>query len=236
MAISRILEPEVMDSKEEALDYNTMDHSQVNRCFVDDFLNAASREEFHAKLHRSFENRERAVKLLDAGTGTALIPIELCGRNTNCHITAIDLAGEMLKVARQNVIREKFENRIALELVDSKCIPYEDRSFDAVISNSILHHIPEPSSVLKELVRICKQGGLLFVRDLMRPESEEKLTSLVVDYAGDANDHQQRMFAESLHAALTLDEVQSLLLNLGLPADCVRANSDRHWTISLTLE
>ena len=38
--IPRILEPEVMDSPLEAVDYNTMDHSQVNRVFVDDLLSA----------------------------------------------------------------------------------------------------------------------------------------------------------------------------------------------------
>ena len=38
--LSRIREPEVMDTAEEAVDYNQMDHSNVNRRFVDDFLRA----------------------------------------------------------------------------------------------------------------------------------------------------------------------------------------------------
>ena len=48
--IPRILEPEVMDSPLEAVDYNTMDHSQVNRVFVDDLLSALPRA---TKLRRS---------------------------------------------------------------------------------------------------------------------------------------------------------------------------------------
>ena len=41
-------------------------------------------------------------------------------------------------------------------------------TFGAVMSNSIVHHIPEPASVLAEMVRVAAPGGLLFVRDLLR--------------------------------------------------------------------
>ena len=40
MPLSRILEPEIMDSPEEAADYDSMDHAEVNRRFVDDLLAA----------------------------------------------------------------------------------------------------------------------------------------------------------------------------------------------------
>jgi hypothetical protein len=38
--LQRVLEPEVMDTAEEAIDYDRMDHREVNRRFVDDFLHA----------------------------------------------------------------------------------------------------------------------------------------------------------------------------------------------------
>ena len=38
MALKRVLEPEVMDTPEEARDYDGMDHSEVNQLFVDDLL------------------------------------------------------------------------------------------------------------------------------------------------------------------------------------------------------
>ena len=40
--LPRVLEPEVMDSPEEARDYDAMDHAEVNRRFVADFLTARS--------------------------------------------------------------------------------------------------------------------------------------------------------------------------------------------------
>ena len=80
MSLKRVLEPEVMDSSEEAEDYNAMDHSHVNQVFVQDLLAFV---EAHGKP---------LGDVLDLGTGTALIPIELCQRDANCRVMAIDMA------------------------------------------------------------------------------------------------------------------------------------------------
>lgn len=216
--LSRILEPELMDSPEEAVDYDTMDHSMVNRVFVDDFLEAL--------------RSSPGCRILDVGTGTAQIPLELCAREGNWHVTAIDAAGHMLQVALRNVLRAGRQQSVRLEQVDAKAMPYEDGAFDAVMSNSIVHHIPEPLAVFREMARVLKPGGLLFVRDLLRPSDLPALQRLVATYAGDANAHQRQMFGDSLHAALTVEEVADLLEKCGLPGTRVRATSDRHWTVS----
>ncbi len=68
------------------------------------------------------------------------------------------------------------------------------------------------------------------MRDLSRPASAELLRQLVAQYAGDANEHQRQMFADSLHAALTVEEMRDLVATLGFPPETVQASSDRHWT------
>jgi hypothetical protein len=75
-------------------------------------------------------------------------------------------------------------------------------------------------------------GGVLFVRDLLRPDDRDTLDRLVKTYAGEANDHQRKMFAESLHAALTLAEVREHVMRLGYGPASVTQSSDRHWTWS----
>jgi len=224
--LPRTLEPEVMDTREEAVDYDSMDHSEVNRLFVDDLLHAVSRE-----------TDDRSVELgsvFDAGTGTALIPIELCQRErVRCRITAADFALEMLALAERNIDAAGLQDRINVVRADCKRLSYPEDSFDTVISNSIIHHIPEPISVLREMARVLRPGGCLFVRDLMRPTDSSTVEQLVDLYAGDANDHQQQMFRDSLHAALTLGEIRELLGETGLSPDCVVPTSDRHWTIAV---
>jgi ubiquinone/menaquinone biosynthesis C-methylase UbiE len=223
MMLTRTLEPEVMDTVSEAVDYDQMDHSGVNRLFVDDLL---------AKLQ--LKSTASPIQILDAGTGTAQIPLELMGRGIDAAVTATDLAEQMLIVAQQNVIAAGFAKSIYLVLADCKQLPDANGTYDVVMSNSIVHHIPEPLQVLAELWRILKPGGLLFVRDLMRPDDQTTLDELVQTYAGTSTGHQQQMFRDSLHAALTVDEVRDLLKHVGIPVTSVQATSDRHWTIAAT--
>lgn len=225
--LPRRLEPEVMDTREEALDYNSMDHSDVNRLFAEAVLPLIASSPQHEKSSE--------VTLLDLGTGTALIPIEVCRHKKNIKIIATDLAEEMLRIALENLKAAKLEESVYLERADAKRLPFADQSFDGVISNSLIHHIPEPLTVFREMARVIKPGGFLFVRDLLRPHSLEELERLVDLYAAHENPHQRQMFYDSLHAALSLEEVQNCLKDSGLPQDAVKQTSDRHWTISLTL-
>jgi ubiquinone/menaquinone biosynthesis C-methylase UbiE len=220
--LQRILEPEVMDTPAEARDYDSMDHHEVNRRFVDDLLAA------HA-----FPNLP--VKLLDLGTGTAQIPIELCRRAKNIHVTAVDAARHMLDLAMHNVEHAGLQDQITLELADAKKLTFADATFDGVISNSIIHHIPEPLACLQESARVTRPGGLLYFRDLLRPTDRAQLEKLVNLHAPEVGnspeaDHQRTMFAESLHAALTLDEIRKLVDSLNLAKSSVEQSSDRHWT------
>lgn len=214
MNLSRILEPEVMDSADEAAIYDSMDHSEVNRRFVDDLL--AVDPDW--------------TELLDLGTGTARIPIEICRRVEEARVLAVDLSIGMLDVARINVELARLLGHIKLDRIDAKQLPYSDGRFSCVISNSIIHHIPQPEDVLTETVRVTASGGTIFVRDLMRPDSEAKVAELIEMYTGDEPESAQTMFADSLRAALSLDEIRSMVEALGFAATSVQATSDRHWT------
>ena len=216
--IPRILEPEVMDTAEDASEYDAMNHSGVNARFVADFL--------------AVHGPCRGGTILDVGTGTALIPIELCRHDPAAKILAVDLAEAMLAVGRVNVDREGFSGHIRLERVDAKGPGYEDGAFEAVISNSIVHHIPDPRPALAEMARLVAPGGTLFVRDLARPDSEADLDGLVTTYAGGETETARSLFADSLRAALTPDEVRAIVEALGLPGGDVTMTSDRHWTWS----
>ena len=145
---------------------------------------------------------------------------------------ALDAAAHMLELARYNVEAAGLIERIQLVKADAKRLGFEDGTFDVVMSNSIIHHIPEPISTLAEAARVVKSGGLLFFRDLFRPDSLHYLNELVQTYAGKENDHSRQMFADSLHAALTLDEIRGLVASLGFPQETVQQTSDRHWTWS----
>jgi ubiquinone/menaquinone biosynthesis C-methylase UbiE len=215
-----VLEPEVMDTAEEAADYDAMDHRAVNGAFCIDFLEAAGR----LKIKR----------ILDVGTGTALIPIDLCSRAPGVTVVAIDLATHMIALASANVERANLQDRISLELRDAKSAGWSDGEFDAVISNSIVHHIPEPVEALAEMWRLVGNGGALFVRDLFRPKDDVRVEALVEKYApeGDERDNRQRaLFEASLRAALAPNEIEDAAKRAGIMNARITISSDRHWTL-----
>jgi ubiquinone/menaquinone biosynthesis C-methylase UbiE len=225
--LPRILEPELMDTAEDAHEYDAMDHAAVNAQFVSDLLFAIG------GWGRAIASPQRNTKqILDLGAGAAQIPIELARHTADVHITAVDAAQSMLALAHRNIVAADLTNRIELVLADAKHLPFNSESFPLVISNSIVHHIADPRAVISEAVRVTAPGGLLFHRDLVRPRDEAELEHLVQTYAGDATPGQRKLFADSLRAALTLAEVQSLGSEFGFPPESVQMTSDRHWTWS----
>jgi ubiquinone/menaquinone biosynthesis C-methylase UbiE len=214
--LPRVLEPEAMDTPEEAREYDAMDHRSVNGRFVADFLEA------HGPC--------RGGEILDVGTGTARIPIALCSADANAHVLAIDLARSMLEQALRNLAEAGLSSRIRCALADAKALGFSNGTFEAVFSNSIVHHLPNPAPVLAEMARLVAPGGTLFVRDLTRPRDLPELSHLVETYAGTETQAARALFEASLNAALTIEEVRDIVRAIGLPDEGVMMTSDRHWT------
>jgi ubiquinone/menaquinone biosynthesis C-methylase UbiE len=214
MALDRILETEVMDTLEDAVEYDSMDFLDVNTAFAERTLELAPSEGL----------------LLDVGTGTARIPILIVQRRPALHIWAIDLSENMLKVGQKNVEEAKLGQNVKLQKVDAKTLPYPENYFDMVVSNSIIHHLPDPTPFLEEVNRVTKPTGGIFIRDLFRPPDMKTLEDLTEKYAGDTNEYQKKLYRDSLHASLTLEEVSKLVEEAGLRDVSIVQSSDRHWS------
>ncbi len=215
--LARTLEPEVMSAPEEAQAYDEMDHSQVNQKFVEDLL-------------ASIEIQPE-TKIIDLGTGTGLIPLEFARQTAHGNIIGIDLSEEMLLKAREHARKENLDNRIHFQLADATATSVSATSYDIVMSNSIVHHIPEPQRLFVEATRLLRHGGQLFVRDLLRPETAPEVENLVQFHAANNTEFQQQLLRQSLHAALTISEVEAILKQIPDLQATVTQTSDRHWTV-----
>lgn len=213
--MERIVEPEVMDTVEDAEAYDAMGHGEVDQAFVDRVIAlGASTGHF-----------------LDVGTGPAQIPILLAQYCPNIHITAIDLSHEMLKIAKRHVHDAGLTDRITLEHVDAKTLPYPDNSFDGLISNSIVHHIHDALKSLQEMGRVVKPNGTVLIRDLIRPKTAADAQAFVDKYAANDTPLQQKLYYDSFLAAFTLHEVNQMLTQMDMPNAVVVQSTDRHWSI-----
>jgi ubiquinone/menaquinone biosynthesis C-methylase UbiE len=75
-------------------------------------------------------------------------------------ITLSDFSPGMLDVARRNLAGSA--RRFAFEVVDALAIPFADASFDAVIANHMLYHVPDRPRALAEIRRVLRPGGRFY--------------------------------------------------------------------------
>jgi SAM-dependent methyltransferase len=105
-------------------------------------------------------------------------------------------------------------------------------AYDAVVSNSLLHHLPDPGVLWNAVKRYGKPGTRVLVMDLFRPHDLAAAESLVERYADEAPPVLRRDFFNSLCAAFEPEEIAAQLRSAGLEQFSVRRVSDRHLAIS----
>jgi SAM-dependent methyltransferase len=212
----RVLEPEVMDTAEEAADYDAMDFAAANGLFARDAI--------------ALLGGRVGARVLDIGVGTGQIPALMFAECMNLEMVAVDLAEAMLVVARARLDAAGLSSRCRVEKMDAKALDLPDASFDLVACNSMIHHIPDPAAAFREIARVVKPGGAIIVRDLIRPPTLEDAERIVERVAGGDNPRQKGLFFDSLRAALEVDEVSAMVRAAGLSDLRVERCSDRHWT------
>ncbi|HJU05545.1 MAG TPA: class I SAM-dependent methyltransferase [Nitrospiraceae bacterium] len=215
--MERVLEPEIMDDPEQALAYARANFEAENQGFVDRFV------EIHPDI--------TAGHVLDLGCGPADIPIRLAQTLPRCRITGVDASLSMIHLGKEAVHAARLADRIALHCERIQSYSTNDKA-DAVISNSLLHHLVNPFKFWHGLKQLARPGASVLVMDLLRPESREQAQSLVDQYAAHEAAILRRDFFNSLLAAFTEDEVAAQLAELNLSRLLIDVVDDRHWIVS----
>jgi 2-polyprenyl-3-methyl-5-hydroxy-6-metoxy-1,4-benzoquinol methylase len=213
--LERTLEPEVMDTEEDAREYEAIDNSAVNADFVDHVLRIAPAD----------------GEAIDIGAGPGHVAVSLAQRAPGLRVLAVDLAESMLERARAYVERSGVRERVLVARLDAKKTGLAAGSFDLVLSNSLVHHIPSPVSFFAEVARLASANAAILIKDLHRPASDVEHRELVARYASDCSPRQRELFSDSLRAALTVGEVADMCSLAGLHGVTVRRTSDRHWAV-----
>jgi ubiquinone/menaquinone biosynthesis C-methylase UbiE len=92
--------------------------------------------------------------LLDAGCGTGWFSMRACQRGAE--VTALDIGPRLL-----SRVRHKCGAKTALgDVLDMR---FEDHSFDMVISSECIEHTLDPRQAVRELIRVCRPGGLVVI-------------------------------------------------------------------------
>ncbi len=88
-----------------------------------------------------------------AGNGNA----SLAAARRGCTVTASDYVGELLEGAAARAAAEGLP--LTTEVADAENLPYDDASFDAVVSTFGVMFVPNPQRAAEEMLRVCRPGG-----------------------------------------------------------------------------
>ncbi|MBS3804100.1 MAG: metalloregulator ArsR/SmtB family transcription factor [Oleiphilaceae bacterium] len=122
-----------------------------------------------AKLLRQRADRKNWLTALEIGPGEgAFLPVlsQLCPR-----VVALDNSRDMLAKARQACLDEKIDNVELIEGVTDALVDRGD-TFDLVVANMVLHHVPSPADILLDAAGLMTPGGCLVISDLCRHDQE----------------------------------------------------------------
>ncbi|MFW6275780.1 MAG: class I SAM-dependent methyltransferase, partial [bacterium] len=112
-------------------------------------------------------------KVLEVGIGT--------GKNIpyypdNVELTGIDFSPKMVEIARK---KAKNKSNIEILEMDAENMDFNDNSFDTVVTSCVFCSVPNPVEGLKEIRRVCKNGGNILMLEHVR--SEKKAVGELMD-------------------------------------------------------
>jgi ubiquinone/menaquinone biosynthesis C-methylase UbiE len=145
-----------MDSKSEAATYTHGHHASVLRSHSwRTALNSAA----YLLPHLT-----PSMTILDIGCGPGTITVDLASYVPQGHITGLERVGAVLTQARA-LAKNKEVTNIDFAEGDANALDYADGTFDVVVCHQVLQHVQDPVSILKEMRRVTRVGGIVAVRE-----------------------------------------------------------------------
>jgi trans-aconitate methyltransferase len=215
--MKRTPEPELMDEPSQASAYASADFEDAH-------------SQFTTLFGHVFPNEAVTGRVLDLGCGPGDVTLRFARAYPESTVHGVDGAQAMLDAARPvlDAAPPDVRNRVRLFYGLLPDIEPPHDTYDAVISNSLLHHLHDPGVLWRAVQRYACDGALVFVMDLRRPPSPAAVDALVAKHAEGEPEVLRRDFRHSLHAAFRPDEVRRQLREAGLHHFSVRAIGDRH--------
>ena len=107
-------------------------------------------------------------KVLDIGTGSGTLAIGLCKELPITSAIGLDTSNLILSFAQENAEKNNLSSRVTFIEGNAEDMPFEDNTFDLIVSSNTLHLIENPLKMFKEMDRVLKDEGKFFISDFKR--------------------------------------------------------------------
>lgn len=185
-----------------------------------DPTNLSARIALHARFSQSEEpwypwlvglvDWPEGGEVLEVGCGPGTLWVNVAALLPRLRLTLTDLSDGMLAAAQEAVALFPSLELVDTETCDAQALPFADESFDVVVANHMLYHVPDPSRAVSEFARVLRPGGVLMAAtngpdhlDVIRDLSRQTLGSSTTDFV-------DRRFGPTNGAAILSDCFRSV--------------------------
>jgi SAM-dependent methyltransferase len=138
-----------------------------------DHFNRELHSEEYARVHSDADQLRALIELLavepgeavlDLGTGAGYVAFEIGRLCSGCEVLGVDIADVAIATNLEKKLREGISN-LDFRVYSGTALPFDDASFDGVISRYTFHHFPEPEVSVAEMSRVLRWGGRAVISD-----------------------------------------------------------------------
>jgi ubiquinone/menaquinone biosynthesis C-methylase UbiE len=164
----------------------------------------------------------QAGRVLEIGAGPGFVAIEIAKLLPEVQLVGLDLSETMIDIATGNAREQGVSERVAFREGDASKMPFDDASFDFVISSGSLHHWQEPGRIFQEVRRVLKPGCRALISDLRSDAPQDA----VQQFAAQIDSRFMRWgLRHSFREGYTAQEAEQLVDSI--PFASVRTEVDR---------
>jgi demethylmenaquinone methyltransferase/2-methoxy-6-polyprenyl-1,4-benzoquinol methylase len=138
--------------------------------FLNHLLSFGIDKRWRRRLIKELSKRN-ASSILDVATGTGDLAI-LAAKNTDAHITGIDIAGKMIEIGKKKIEHAQLNHRISFLLADAEKLPFPDNSFDNATVAFGVRNFSDLDKGIAELSRVVKNNGEAFILEFSIPKNK----------------------------------------------------------------
>ncbi len=137
-----------------------------------EYYNKQTQDQDHLQAIMELLPINDGMRILDLGTGSGYLSFPLAKKYPNTKMIGLDIVEKTLQQNKEKAKHEKLSN-LSFVVYDGVVFPFEEESFDMVISRYALHHFPLIEKTFSEIARVLKPEGKLFVSD-PAPNDDDK--------------------------------------------------------------
>lgn len=217
--MKRIVEPEVMDGEEQAEAYALADFEEAHNSYI-------------KKYNELFPDHNKGF-FVDLGCGPGDVVFRFLEHFPDMEFLGVDASHPMLELATKDARYANVAKRVRFRECMLDNLLHSIEKYEGITSSSLLHHLHDPDILWKTISHLAiPSKTVVFVADLLRPNSIEEAKNIVETYAKNEAEILRVDFYNSLLAAFSIEEIKEQLQKNNITGLKVEQISNRHVIIS----